>query len=147
MIDPKNIINITGGVVADPELVNDGKIANFTLAVDYAGSEKGSDNNTGYFDIVYYLKDGSAFASKNASFIHNQISESKIKKGARLSIVGRVVQQRWKQDDKTRTKIVIIAEHIAYAVTSGAKPANGSTTSSDAKETTSASAASVPDSF
>ena len=86
-------------------------------------------------------------ATKNASFIHNQISESKIKKGARLSIVGRVVQQRWKQDDKTRTKIVIIAEHIAYAVTSGAKPANGSTTSSDAKETTSASAASVPDSF
>ena len=54
MIDPKNIINITGGVVADPELVNDGKIANFTLAVDYAGSEKGSDNNTGYFDIVYW---------------------------------------------------------------------------------------------
>jgi len=145
MIDPKNIINITGGVVADPELVNDGKIANFTLAVDYAGSEKGSDNNTGYFDVVYYLKDGSAFASKNASFIHGQISESKIKKGARLSIVGRVVQQRWKQDDKTRTKIVIVAEHIAYAVTAGAKPANVSTTSSDAKEP--AAASSVPDSF
>jgi len=145
MIDPKNIINITGGVVADPELVNDGKIANFTLAVDYAGSEKGSDNNTGYFDIVYYLKDGSAFASKNASFIHNQISESKIKKGARLSIVGRVVQQRWKQDDKTRTKIVIVAEHIAYAVTAGTKPANSSTVSSDSKEP--ASATSVPDSF
>lgn len=145
MIDPKNIINITGGVVADPELVNDGKIANFTLAVDYAGSEKGSDNNTGYFDVVYYLKDGSAFASKNASFIHSQISESKIKKGARLSIVGRVVQQRWKQDDKTRTKIVIVAEHIAYAVTAGAKPANGSTASSDSKEP--ASATSVPDSF
>ena len=145
MIDPKNIINITGGVVADPELVNDGKIANFTLAVDYAGSEKGSDNNTGYFDVVYYLKDGSAFASKNASFIHGQISESKIKKGARLSIVGRVVQQRWKQDDKTRTKIVIVAEHIAYAVTAGAKPTNVSTTSSDAKEP--AAASSVPDSF
>jgi len=145
MIDPKNIINITGGVVANPELVNDGKIANFTLAVDYAGSEKGSDNNTGYFDVVYYLKDGSAFASKNASFIHNQISESKIKKGARLSIIGRVVQQRWKQDDKTRTKIVIVAEHIAYAVTASAKPANSSTVSSDSKEP--ASATSVPDSF
>lgn len=145
MIDPKNIINITGGVVADPELVNDGKIANFTLAVDYAGSEKGSDNNTGYFDVVYYLKDGSAFASKNASFIHGQISESKIKKGARLSIVGRVVQQRWKQDDKTRTKIVIVAEHIAYAVTAGAKSASSSTASSDSKEP--ASATSVPDSF
>ena len=145
MIDPKNILNITGGLVADPELVNDGKIANFTLAVDYAGSEKGSDNNTGYFDVVCYLKDGSSFASKNASFIHGQISESKIKKGARLSIVGRIVQQGWKQDDKTRTKIVIVAEHVAYAVSAGTKGAATSTNSSDAKEPVAAS--SVPDSF
>jgi single-stranded DNA-binding protein len=145
MIDPKNMLNITGGVVSDPELVNDGKIANFTLAVDYAGSEKGSDNNTGYFDVVYYLKDGSSFASKNASFIHGQISESKIKKGARLSVVGRVVQQRWKQDDKTRTKIVIVAEHIAYAVTANTKGSTGATGAAEAKEP--AAASSVPDSF
>lgn len=68
MIDPKNLINITGGVVTDPELVND-KIAKFRLAVDYAGQEKGSENTSGYFDIVYYLKNQSGFVGNNASFI------------------------------------------------------------------------------
>ena len=48
MIDPRNLINLTGGVVTDVELIND-KIAKFRLAVDYAGSEKGSDNTSGYF--------------------------------------------------------------------------------------------------
>jgi hypothetical protein len=141
MIDPKNIINITGGVVTDPELVND-KIAKFRLAVDYAGQEKGSDNNSGYFDVVYYLKDNSGFASKNASFIHGQISGSNIKKGTKLTIVGRLVQERWKQEEQLRNKIVIVAEHISYAATSGAPKSAASTT-----ETATVGASSVPDSF
>jgi len=146
MIDPKNIINLTGGVVADPQLVNDGRIANFSLAVDYAGSDKSSDNNTGYFDIVYYLKDGSTFVNKNASFVYSQISDAKIKKGARLSIVGRLLQQRWKQDDKNRSKVVIVAEHVAYAATASAKSAtNTATVASGAQEV--AAVSTVPDSF
>lgn len=141
MIDPRNLINITGGVVADPELVND-KIAKFRLAVDYAGQEKGSDNNSGYFDVVYYLKDSSGFVSKNASFVHGQISDSKIKKGSKLTIVGRLVQERWKQEDQNRSKIVIVAEHISYAATSGSSSKTSST-----NETVSVGASSVPDSF
>ena len=66
MIDPRNLINLTGGVVTDVELVND-KIGKFRFAVDYAGSEKGSDNTSGYFDIVYYLRDSKGdFIGKNA---------------------------------------------------------------------------------
>lgn len=141
MIDPKNLINITGGVVSDPELVND-KIAKFRLAVDYAGSEKGSDNNSGYFDIVYYLKDSSGFVSKNASFMHGQITDSKIKKGSKLTIVGRLVQERWKQDDQNRNRVVIVAEHISYAVT-GAPAKSASSTN----EAAAVGASSVPDSF
>lgn len=143
MIDPKNLINISGGVVADPELINE-KIAKFRLAVDYAGSEKGSDNNSGYFDVVYYLKDSSGFTSKNASFVHSQISDSKVKKGSRLNIVGRLVQERWKQDDQNRSKIVIVAEHIAYA---SSATSNGAKASSESSATVSTSNSSVPDSF
>lgn len=143
MIDPKNLINISGGVVADPELINE-KIAKFRLAVDYAGSEKGSDNNSGYFDVVYYLKDSSGFTSKNASFVHSQISDSKVKKGSRLNIVGRLVQERWKQDDQNRSKTVIVAEHIAYAANA---TSNGTKASSESSATVSANSSSVPDSF
>jgi len=146
MIDPKNVISITGGVVSDPELIND-KIAKFRLAVDYAGSEKNSQNNSGYFDIVYYLKDGTEFATKNASFLHSQITSGKMKKGSSIQLVGRLVQERWQQDDgSNRSRVVIVAESISYVNSAGAPktatigaPATGSasvSTSSDSSENT-----------
>lgn len=114
MLDPKNIVNITAGVVADPEVIND-KIAKFRVAVDYAGSEKGAQSTSGYFDITYYLKDNEGFVSKNASFIAGQISAGKLKKGSQISIIGRLMQERWQQDNQNRSKVVIIAEHLTYA--------------------------------
>ena len=144
MIDPRNLINLTGGVVTDVELFND-KIGKFRFAVDYAGSEKGSDNTSGYFDIVYYIRDSKGeFIGKKASFIHTQTKADKIKKGTKLQIVGRLVQERWKQDDQNKNRVVVVAEHISYATTSS--PAG-------AAKTTSTVAASsdnqnnVPDSF
>jgi single-stranded DNA-binding protein len=139
MLDPRNLINLIGGVVSDPEVIND-KILKFRLAVDYAGSEKGSDNTSGYFDVVYYMKDGSGYTSKNASFIHGQVQNSKIKKGTKLHLVGRLVQERWRQDDANRSRIVIVAEHAAYAATGG-------TGTAKTGETTSSPSTSVPDSF
>jgi single-stranded DNA-binding protein len=115
MIDPRNTVIITAGLIADPELVANGNIAKFRIAVDYAGSEKGAGSSSGYFDVVYYLKDGSDYASKNASFLAKQISESKMKKGSQLQIVGRVIQERWQQDGQNRSKVVIAAEAITYA--------------------------------
>ena len=40
MLDPQNLVTISGGLIAEPEMVADGKIAKIRLAVDYAGSEK-----------------------------------------------------------------------------------------------------------
>lgn len=140
MIDPKNVITITGGVVSDPELIVE-KIAKFRVAVDYAGSEKGSQNNSGYFDVVYYLKDGNEFTSKNANFIHTQITSKKLQKGSAIQIVGRLVQERWKQDDQNRSKVVIVAESISYvgAQKSSAKISSEGNNVSEAN--------SVPDQF
>jgi len=140
MIDPKNVITITGGVVSDPELIVE-KIAKFRVAVDYAGSEKGSQNNSGYFDVVYYLKDGNEFSSKNANFIHSQITSKKLQKGSGIQIVGRLVQERWKQDDQNRSKVVIVAESISYV--SGQKASGkASSEGNNASESNS-----VPDQF
>lgn len=143
MIDPRNLLNLTGGVVTDVELIND-KIAKFRIAVDYAGSEKGSDNTSGYFDVVYYLKDANGFVGKNSLFIHGQIKSDKIKKGAKLQIVGRLVQERWKQDDQNKNRVVVVAEHISYAATAGAQ---GSKTTSTGTSSESETQNSVPDSF
>jgi len=140
MIDPKNVITMTGGIVSDPEIIAE-KIAKFRVAVDYAGSEKGSQNNSGYFDVTYYLKDGNEFASKNASFVHSQIVAKNFKKGSPIQIVGRLVQERWKQDDQNRSKVVIVAESISYAVSTQKSGTKQSSDSSNASEST------VPDEF
>lgn len=145
MLDPQNLVTISGGFISDPEIVN-GKIMKARIGVDYAGSEKDSDNNSGYFDIVYYLKDSNGFVNKNASFVSAQIDAGKMKKGSTISIIGRLVQERWKQDEQSRSKIVIVAEHLTYGQRATAKSADGgSTTSSN----TAAPAAntSIPQSF
>lgn len=142
MIDPRNTVILTAGLIADPELVANGNIAKLRIAVDYAGSEKGAGASSGYFDIVYYLKDGSDFASKNASFVAGQISNGKMKKGSQLQIVGRLVQERWQQDGQNRSKIVIAAEALTYAGSTYNKSSDSSSSSSKSE-----SSISVPDEF
>ena len=139
MIDPKNTINLTAGIIADPELVANGNIAKFRIAVDYAGSEKGSGISAGYFDVVYYLKDGSDFANKNASFVAGQINGGKMKKGSQIQLIGRLVQERWQQEDVNRSRVVIVAESVSYVGSAAPKTAEKSDSSSESKF--------IPDSF
>lgn len=137
MIDPNNNLNLTCGLVADPEMPTE-NIAKFRVAVDYAGSEKGSDNSTGYFDVTYYLN--SEENKRNCEFVRNQISAGKLGKGSQIRLIGRLVHERWSTDDKKSSKVVIVAENITYA--SRGKP---ETTSSPAAATTAESVA--PSSF
>lgn len=145
MIDPRNIVNLTAGIVSDPELVANGNILKFRIAVDYAGSEKGAGVSSGYFDIVYYLKDGSDFASKNASFVAKQVSEGKMKKGSQIQILGRLIQERWQQDSQNRSKIVVVAEALTYA--GGSFQKSDSSSGAATKQSGGASSYSVPDEF
>lgn len=144
MIDPKNMITLVGGVIADPELVANGGIAKLRIAVDYAGSEKGTGISSGYFDVVYYLKDGNDFANKNAAFISKQISEGKMKKGSQIQLAGRLVQERWQQENQNRSRVVIVAEAITY---SGSFQKNNSSDSSSSSASSKPATNSVPDEF
>lgn len=142
MIDPRNTVILTAGIISDPELVANGNIAKFRIAVDYAGSEKGAGSSSGYFDVVYYLKDGSEPASKNATFVIGQLQNNKMKKGSQVQLVGRLVQERWQQDGQNRSKTVIVAEALTYAgsnfqKTEGSSKSEGSATTSS----------SIPDEF
>lgn len=142
MLDPQNLVTISGGMIADPELVGSGNIMKVRIGVDYAGSDKDSDNNSGYFDVVYYLKDKNGFVGKNANFVATQIEASKMKKGTNVAIIGRLVQERWKQDDQSRSRIVIVAEHMTYGQRS-AKSDGGSSSAAEKP----ASNTSIPTSF
>lgn len=138
MLDAKNIVVVTGGVVADPETVGN-NIIKLRLAVDYAGQEKDSDNRSGYFDVVYYGSND----SPNSKFVTGQVKDGKLKKGSQVQLVGRLVQERFKtRDEKSANRVVIVAESLTYAASSGPRKdaAEGGTE-------TAGGATNVPDEF
>jgi single-stranded DNA-binding protein len=135
MLDARNLVTLTGGLVADPETPSP-NLVKLRLAVDFAGSEKDSDNNSGYFDVTYWLN--SDTAGRNADFVKSQVTDGKMKKGSRIAIVGRLVQERWKDGEQNRSRIVVVAEQINYATTQ---------LKADAPAGSNESTASIPSSF
>lgn len=128
MLDPKNSINITGGVTRDPESPSD-NLVKFSIAVDYAGSEKGG-SSTGYFDVVYWTNNDDN--KRNADFVKNQVKEGKLKKGSQVQILGRLTQERWSTegDSSKKSRVVIVAESLTYSGSS--RPADSASSSSNA---------------
>lgn len=139
MLDPKNVVALTGGLVDAPEV--NGDVAKLRIAVDYAGNERNSDNRSGYFQVKYFLNSD----TPNATFVKNQISNSNFKKGSTLQLLGRLVQERWKDDSgNNRSGIVVIAESITY----GTSPRReGNETPQNGNAVTASASAEIPDSF
>lgn len=130
MLEPKNVVNITGGIVQDPERPTE-NIAKFRLGVDYAASEKDSDNNSGYFDIVYYLNNDDG--KRNADFVRRQLDEEKMGKGSGITVLGRLVQERWETNEgEKRQRVVIVAESLTYSGTRRPEGAEGAANAGEA---------------
>lgn len=113
MVDPKNNVNISGGIVADPEVIETQKglkIVKIRLAVDYAASAQ-DDNNSGFFDVTFFASDD----NRNSSFVLSQVEKKNFKKGTVLQILGRLVQERWEKEGSKGNRVVIVAESITYA--------------------------------
>ena len=136
MIDARNCGNLTAGIVIPPETIvmNGGKIVKLRVAVPFAGSEKGSEDNRGFFDVTYYARE----TESNAKFVLSQIEAGNFKPGTTLQILYRLQQERWEgPEGKKGNKVVLVAESISYA------GGNSTTT----KEENVASEVSLPDKF
>lgn len=121
-VDPRNNGNLTGGIVAEPEVrdMKGGKIVKFRIGVDRAGTEKNSDNTSGYFNVTFYARDG----DPHAEWVLRQVAESNFTKGTLVQLLYRLNQERWTaDDDKRQDRVVLVAESIGYA---GRKSAGGS---------------------
>lgn len=136
MIDPKNVVVLSGGLIEAPE-VNNG-VARLRLACDYSGTDQANpDNRSGYFNVKYFLNN--AQNKSNAEFVTKQIENENFKKGSGLSVQGRIVHERWEdKDGDKRSTYVIYAEAITYS--GSARPAEDG----DAATT---AASPVPESF
>lgn len=128
MIDARNMGAITGGLTADPEVIN-GKVIKIRLGVDYAGSERDSDNKSGYFDVTMFVDD----RNPNSQFVLKQINDGKLQKGSSIQVAYRLQQERWKaQDGSNRNGVVLIAESINYAGRGSGEKTEGSTATAPA---------------
>jgi len=113
MVDPRNIGTLVGGLVEDPKRVgNDGQVLKLTIGVDRAGNDQNSDNNSGYFDLTYFLN--SKENSNNASFVKSQLESGNLSKGSQVHIVYSLQHDRWEKDGEKRSKVGLIAEAITY---------------------------------
>lgn len=124
MMDPRNVVVLSGGLVADPEKPTE-KIVKLRLAVDYAGRDKDNpDDRSGYFDVTYYLNDD----NPNTKFVRGQLDQGNLKKGSSISVVGRLEHDRFKtKEGQKASRVQIVADAISY-FGRASKPAETPTT-------------------
>lgn len=147
MVNPKNTVVLICGLTADPELVNDGKIANLRVALDWAGRDsENSDDRRGFFDVTSFYDAN----DHNSTFLFKQISEGKMKKGSQVVVTGSLSNDRFlDKDGNKRQRVVIHANAVTYV--GSANRTEGTDSTTDAPSTSSASSTSsesvIPDKF
>jgi single-strand DNA-binding protein len=101
-----NQIILEGTCVRDAETkeISTGKVTTVQIASAryYRNADGENVEEVSYFDVLLY--------GKLADF-----AEERCRKGRVIRVVGRMKQERWKDDSgKTHAKIVVIAEHIEF---------------------------------
>lgn len=99
-------MTVSGNLGRDPELrfTPSGKaVASFSIAV-YAGKDKPAD----WFDVTVW--------NGNYDLLAENCSES-LSKGDRVTVSGRIVQDRWEEaDGSKRTKVKIVADDVSASM-------------------------------
>jgi hypothetical protein len=111
------MVIIQGGLTKDPEVYED-KVVHLSVAVDNSGNEKGVKNAPGYFDVKIWMTPSKMTPEVTTEALKTAINEKTLKKGAKISVIGRLIHERWKDDTgKRSSRAVIMAEsfNILYS--------------------------------
>lgn len=99
-----NTIAVSGNLCADPELKGDqGRVAALRLAVNESRYNKDTEQ---YDEVAHYF---------DVSVLGNfaGVVDRKLRKGDRVTVVGKLEQQRWATEGgENRSRVVIIARDI-----------------------------------
>lgn len=85
------------------EPVQDFKVCKFPIAVHrwYKGKNGEGKEETYFLDVEAYGKLA-------------EVCMKKGEKGCSVRVVGRIKQERWEDDGKMKSRIIVVAEHIEY---------------------------------
>lgn len=146
MITNTNMVIIQGGLTKDPE-VYDNKVVHLSVAVDNSGNEKGVKNAPGYFDVKVWMTPSKMTPEITTEALKVAINEKTLRKGAKVSIIGRLVQERWKDDAGKRSSRAVIMAESFNVIYSGSKNSSSSESSSESVSSASEESVSYIDEF
>lgn len=100
-----NSVIVEGNLTQDPDLTYTPKgsaVTHFTIASNRFYKQEGErKEEVGYFSVESWNR----LAETCAEYLQ---------KGRGVRVVGRLKQDRWKQNGQSRSKIVIVAEHVEF---------------------------------
>ena len=110
MITGQNIVNLTGGVVRDPEYLEGPGLLKLSIGVDNAGREDGK-TASGFFDINIWTKPSKFSAEAVGEDALKAFEQGDLGKGTRVQVVGRLMHDRFETKDGSKaSRINIVAE-------------------------------------
>ena len=112
MMNKKNLVVLEGGLVRDAKTAIDGKIVEFSIGVDMAGSEKGGTSNSGFFDVKVWVTDSKWSPAALGEQVKEYLANGTLTKGARVSVVGQLRHERWEANGQKSSRVVIMAESL-----------------------------------
>ncbi len=134
MITNTNLVSLQGRLTADPETNDNIGLVSFSLAVDFAGNEKDADSKTGFFDVKMWVNDSQYQAPAVVNAVKQNIADGKLVKGAKVSVMGRLSQERWTKDGSKNSKVVIVAENVQVMWSGSNENTTATATAAPAKQ-------------
>ncbi len=117
MLNADNLINLSGRLTRDAEVVMDGKQLRFDVAVDNSGYEKGSDSRAGFFTCKAWLTESDMTSVSTQKRLKELVDQKLLIKGAPVRIVGSISHERWTDDnDNRRSSVVVVVEDLTAYV-------------------------------
>lgn len=135
MLTPNNTVLIYGRLTSDAELVMDGKMLRFSVAVDNAGYDKNNtDSKAGFFNCKIWLTENDWTSVGFVRSVRQLFEAGRLGKGAPVRLMGQLNHDRWDdKDGNKRSDVNIVVDSIeSYAKAGGTENAATSSPSSDA---------------
>ena len=135
MINTGNMVTLEGRLTRDPELMEQHNLLRFSIAIDNAGREGGS-NATGFFDIIMWTSANDYVAPKSVENVLKAYNDKSLCKGAKVRVVGRLNHDRYEaKDGSKRSSVSIVAETVSVAWSGNREDNRTATASSSGSET------------
>ena len=124
-------------------------MVHFTIAVSGAGSGSSEKDSAGFIDCKIWLSENDYVVPAEVKYAREGFKSGEWKKGTRLHVMGRLIQERWEKDGEKRTRIIIQADKIqAMFVRSNSDQASSTGSSSESPNYTSnTNDSSIPEVF